>query len=102
VANGLALAQWDGSTPLLTANTITLNAVARGVAGYAAGSGKCCLNGGTVVSATLAGGYAMAATGILLFTSSPTATENMLAGYLRRIGYWPRLLSDTEMRQVTT
>jgi hypothetical protein len=101
VANGLALAQWDGSTPLLTANTITLNAVARGVAGYAAGSGKCCLNGGTVVSATLAGGYAMAATGILFFTSSPTATENMLAGYLRRIGYWPRLLSDTEMKQVT-
>jgi hypothetical protein len=103
VTGGFNLAQWDGGTPLQTVNTVVVGAVSKGTAGYLSGSARTCLNGGVVASGVLSSGYpGLAASGVGFLTSSPTSTENMTAGYLRRVRYWPRLLSNAEMQQVTT
>lgn len=99
----LKLAQFDRAGLISTANGAPLGTIAKGASTFAAGTGKLCLNGGTVVSGAMPAGYAALATdGIgFLTVASGGSTENM-TGTIRRIQYWPRVLSDTEMQQVTT
>jgi hypothetical protein len=61
-----------------------------------------CLNGGTIAAAPLATGYAVLATnGVTLFGTVPASFSEQMSGYLRRVQYWPRLLSDAEMQGLT-
>ena len=96
-----AFSQFDGVTLLGTVNGIVPGAVRKGASTYAPSTGKVCLNAGAVASVAMAAGYAsLAANGVRFFAdevgNSPTT------GYLRRVTYWPRVLSDAEMQQVTT
>jgi hypothetical protein len=96
------LGQYDGATPMSTANSITPGAVSRGVSSWLSNAGKVCLNSGTVANAAMpAGGYASLATnGIRVFCDG--SGGNYTTGWIRRISYWPRTLSDSEMQAVTT
>ena len=63
---------------------------------------KACLNGGALAtSSSLSAGYSpLSSTGLVLLVNG-VAGENM-TGCIRRVSYWPRVLSDAEMQQVTT
>jgi hypothetical protein len=93
--------QFDGVTPIGTVNLLTLGVVQKGASAYAPSTGKVVLNGGAVVSAAMTTGYAALATnGVVFFADQAGAFA--ITGYLRRVQYWPRVLSDAEMQQVTT
>ena len=87
-----------------TANTGTANAVTKGASAWAAGQAKICLNAGAVVtSASLATGYGVFATSGVRFLSVGVAlSADNTNGWLRRVSYWPRVLADAELQQVTT
>jgi hypothetical protein len=99
-----ALGQYDGAGIVSTPNATTANVVARTVSTWTAGQAKAVLNGGAVAtSATLTLGYSSLATnGVNFLTPASLASSDNLTGYIRRVQYWPRALSDTEMQQVTT
>jgi hypothetical protein len=94
-------AAFDGNAVVASVNTLTRGAVSKAVSAWAPSTGKVCLNGGAVASGSETTGFLDAATtGIVLFqTGIPLESST---GYLRRVQYWPRALSDTEMQQVTT
>ena len=95
--------QNDGVS-VATANAGTANAVTKGASAWAAGQAKVCLNGGVVASsAALATGYGVFATSGVRFLSVGAALSgDNTSGWLRRAVYWPRVLTDAEMQQVTT
>ena len=99
----LSLTQNDLITQINTANVMSVNTIMRGATTWATGNAKSCLNGGAVASsAGLTSGYgAFTGSGIYLFASSldPAECSN---GHIRRVAYWPRVLTDAEMQQVTT
>jgi hypothetical protein len=95
------VAQYDGVGFLANGNTIAANVVMKAAASLAGTTGKNCLNGGAVVSAGgFTTGYGLIGTNgvTLMGTSNP---PDVLSGYLRRVQYWPRALSDAEMQGVT-
>jgi hypothetical protein len=47
-------------------------------------------------------GFAGAASAGIGFMQAATPSSEIMSGYLRRVQYWPRILSDAEMQQVTT
>jgi hypothetical protein len=97
------LGQWDGSNSMGTVNVVILGAVSKGVTTIGAGVGTVCLNGGAVASAALTTGYPGLVTGGVGFLiASSISVDNMSAGYIRGIKYWPRVLSGAEQQQVTT
>ena len=95
--------QNDGAS-VATANAGAANAVTKGVSTWASGQATVCLNGGAVASsAALATGYGVFTTSGVRFLSVGAALSgDNTSGWLRRVSYWPRVLSDTEMQQVTT
>jgi hypothetical protein len=97
-------AQYDGIAAVNTLNTLSVGAVNKVATTWIAGQAKVCSNGGAVAtSAALTQGYFVAAGGGVFFmTPVPTPTGDNTTGYLRRVTYWPRVLSDAEMQQVTT
>ena len=91
--------QYDGATIQNTTNSLSLGVVQKGVTAYAPSTGKTCLNAGPIASAAMTTGYgALLTYGVRLFASGAGGTT----GYIRRVTYWNRALSDTEMQQVTT
>ncbi len=93
------LGQYDAGS-LFTTNAVTVGAVSKGVTTWTANTAKACLNGGTIVTAPFFTGYGALASSGTRFLTNATPAEGM-NGYLRRVLYWPRVLSDTEMQQVT-
>ena len=95
--------QNDGVS-VATANAGAVNAVAKGASTWAAGQAKVCLNGGAVASsAALATGYgAYTASGVRFLSVGAALSGDNTSGWLRRVIYWPRVLTDAEMQQVTT
>ena len=100
--NGINLvAQGDGSGAVGTANAITVGAVSKSASTWAANVGRVCANGGAVASGALTTGYPDAAAVGTAFLQTGTPSEST-TGYMRRLSYWPRILSDAEMQAVTT
>jgi hypothetical protein len=86
-----------------SANTITVNAVMKATSSWAAATGRICLNaGGVVTTGGMNNGFAGAASAGIGFMQAATPSSEIMSGYLRRVQYWPRILSDAEMQQVTT
>jgi hypothetical protein len=101
-AASLVMVQFDGGF-CATANTVTANAIVKVASGWSPGLAKLCLNGGPVAAAALATGYAgLVTNGVTLFGTVPASFSEQMSGYLRRVQYWPRALTDAEMQQVTT
>lgn len=99
------LAQWAGTTPSTTGNTVASGVVTKGATGYSTGTAQSqCLNAGTVTSGATSGtGYPLLATsGVDFLRTNEGGATQMQAGYIRRVRYWPRLLTNTELQQVTT
>ena len=86
-----------------SANIITANVVTKIASSWAAATGKICLNAGAVVTTGgMNNGFSGATSAGIGFMQAATAAPEIMSGYLRRAAYWPRILSDTEMQQVTT
>jgi hypothetical protein len=86
-----------------SANIITANVVTKIASSWAAATGKICLNAGAVVTTGgMNNGFSGATSAGIGFMQAATASPEIMSGYLRRVSYWPRALSDTEMQQVTT
>jgi hypothetical protein len=62
---------------------------------------RACINGQAVAAAGQSVA-AQVATGRLSIGTTPWALDNPLNGHVRRVQYWPRVLSDTEMQSVTS
>lgn len=99
------LGSWDGSSYFETTNNITSNAVQKGAnaSAGAAALARLCLNGGTIASVVTTIGFASLATSGVRFLQNVAgvSTDNG-NGYIRRVQFWPRVLTDAEMRAVTT
>ena len=101
-SGGRSLATYDGVV-LATVNAIVPGVVSKAASNWTPGTGKTCLNGAAVASATMNTGFAaMATSGIGILQGSPGVSSEIMTGYIRRVSYWPRVLSDAEMQQVTT
>lgn len=100
------LGSWDGASYFETGYYITPNIVQKGanVSNGVAGAAKLCLNGGFVQPiASIANGFAsLATTGVRFLQNVAGASTDNGTGYIRRVQFWPRMLSDVEMQQVTT
>ena len=99
------LQTYDGANWTATVNTITPNAVSKGASSWAAQVGLACLNGGALSTpGTMVTGFGgLASVGVGFLTTSPTpGSANNMTGYIRRVSYWPRVLTNAEMQQVTT
>ena len=95
--------QYDGVS-MSTTNPMNAGVINKVATTWAVGEAKVCTNGGTVVkSATLITGYgAFATTGVPFLTPAGPGNTDNTSGHIRRVSYWPRVLSDAEMQQVTT
>jgi hypothetical protein len=98
----LAVQQYDGAASMVTANTFSPNTVVKAATTWAVGAARSCLNAGAIASsAALTAGYAPLATGGVRLMADETAGDGM-SGYLRRMRYWPRILTNAELQSVTT
>jgi hypothetical protein len=91
-------AVYDGASQgAATFNAVTANVVGKMAMRLSAQTAAVCLNAGAVASSA---GYTVgfSATTTVGFFSAASSTN----GWLRRVQYWPRAISDTEMQQVTT
>jgi hypothetical protein len=99
-ATGGNLSSWNGTTEIRSTNTISPNVITKGVlASSSAGTGKICLNAGPVTT----GAQTQQNMPVVVFMQPVAGVSNEnLSGYLRRVTYWNRVLSDAELQQVTT
>ena len=103
IGGGLLLSQFEGTAlPSVASPPFVLNTICKGATSLGASIARECARGGPVASSSATGAYAFNTAGVgFLTTSGAGGTENT-SGCLRRVSYWPRVLSDTEMQQVTT
>jgi len=78
--------------------TVVVGTPYKAAMNYAAGSQRGTLNGAAVTSL----GTSAALSPVTQLTIGSVVNAQFLNGYIRRVQYWPRVLSDAEMRQVTT
>jgi hypothetical protein len=98
---GGVITQYDGANAMSTVNSTPANTVSKGASTWASGRATICLNGGAVASlATLTSGYAVYVANGVRFLS--VGSNVSASGHIRRVTYWPRVLSNAEMQQVTT
>jgi len=91
---------YDGNAVVTSANTFVRDAVAKAVSTWTASTGKICLNGGAVASGSETTGFLDAASSGIALLQTGTAVESS-TGYIRRLSWWPRVLSDAEMQGIT-
>ena len=97
--NGTAC-QFDGGAIQTGSGTAAIGTIVRAASTWTSGQAKLCQNGGTVAtSASLVNGYPTVGP-VPIFTNTVPADSS--SGYIRRLSYWPRVLSNTEMQTVTT
>ena len=97
------LSQYDGVASMSAAGTMIANSITKAAITWAPGAAKACLNAGAVATAaTLTSGYYSNINSFGVTLMGTTNAPEVMSGYLRRVNYWPRALSDAEMRQVTT
>ena len=96
--------QNDTVAGMATANALAANSVMKAATTWTAGQARASANSGAVASsAALTTGYATYATSGVRFMSVGAAlSADNASGHIRRVAYWPRVLSDAEMQQVTT
>jgi len=82
------------------APAMTFGAVNKTAFGYLTGGSKAAVNGATLGANAVA--LTVTGTSIEFGSDGVTPGNNALNGTLRRVTYWPRVLSDAEMQQVTT
>jgi hypothetical protein len=101
-APAFTVGQFDGAAAMNAVTTVSANTVTRAATTWAVGQAKVCTRGGPVASsASLTTGYGGYATnGVRFMTAVNPALSNY--GHIRVIQYWPRVLPDAEMQQVTT
>jgi hypothetical protein len=93
--------QYDGSTIQQSANAVPVNTVQKMASTWGASQGQLCLNAGPVVSNAMSVGYAGAvANGVALMLATGSGVQNT-PGWLRRLRYWPRVLSPSELQSIT-
>ena len=74
-------------------------AVTKAASTWTASTGTVCLNGGPVaVNAGQVNGFS----GIITVRLMGDPSNEIPNGYIRRLRYWPRVLSNAELQQVTT
>jgi hypothetical protein len=92
---------FDGASVVTASNALTTGAVSKAASAWAPNVASVCLNGSTVASGAMTTGFSDAAawgTGIMQYGITPDG----MTGYIRRVRYWPRVLSTAEMQSVTT
>ena len=96
--------QYDGISGMTAANGLPVNVINKMASTWVVGQAKLCGNAGAIAtSATLTAGYGVfTAQGIKIFTVADPGTVDNTSGYIRRVQYWNRALSDAEMQTVTT
>jgi hypothetical protein len=95
-------AQFDGSG-LFTGNSVSVGAITKIGSTYTSGTGTVCMNGGTIASLAMTTGYAgLVASGLAFFVVAAAGSTDNGSGCLRSVRYWPRVLSNVELQQVTT
>jgi hypothetical protein len=89
---------------MATANALTVNSAVKAATTWASGQARACANGGAVAtSAALTTGYGIYTTsGVRLMSVGAALSADNAVGHIRRVAYWPRVLTDAEMQQVTT
>ena len=94
--------QSDATATVLTANSVVTGSVAKAASTWAATPlARICLNAGAIASsAALTAGYPDNAAWGTGFMQYGVAGQG-LTGYMRRMRYWPRVLSDAELQAVT-
>ena len=100
----LSASQYDAVGFFNTSTTVAPNTVVKMASTWAVGQAKLCANGGAVAtSAALTHGYPeLVAAGVSIMTPFNGSSADNSSGHIRRVQYWPRVLSDAEMQQVTT
>jgi hypothetical protein len=94
------LRAFDGTTITTTANSTSVNSVFKVATGYTQNTSlSICLNAGTVATAgTLAAAFTSGTSLVL----GNVAASNPMNGYLRRVVFYPRRLSNAELQDITT
>ena len=102
VPTGLQAASADGVATITTANALTIGAIAKAASTWVSpNAGSICLNGGAVASAaTQTTGFAAVTT--FKFMGDSSGTTDTANGYIRRFRYWPSVLTNAQLQQVTT
>jgi hypothetical protein len=90
-----------GSTVITGNPTWTPGAINKVIGSVAPARLAISSNGGAVTSGPNVSPAQTAATRLSI-GSSPWGLDSSMTGHIRRVNYWNRALSDTEMQQVTT
>ena len=95
--------QNDPVSTVDAANAASANTIVKAASTWAPGQAKICNSGGPVpTSAALTTGFtAFVANGVAFMTVTTALSTDNTSGHIRRVQYYPRVLSDAEMQQVT-
>jgi hypothetical protein len=99
VHSGGGIGNYDGTNLTVTVNTITADTVFKSATTFTGTAAKAVLNAGTVASGTYNGAFSNI-TSFLLGNS--TGGSGNINGHLRRITFYPRVLTSTELQTLTT